>query len=281
MNPTEDAVASEIGERARRIREHVVAMASSHSCHVGGSFSMAEILAALYFHVLRVNPENPRWAARDYFILSKGHATPALYGALAERGFFPLSELRNFLENDSLFPGHACTKTPGVEVSTGSMGHGLSIALGIALGCRLDRSPARAYVLLGDGELQEGSNWEAAMASAHLDVDNLVAIVDRNRYQACGLTEQACSLEPLSERWTAFGWGVHSVDGHSIPQLLRAFKTVPCRKGRPTVILAHTVKGKGVSFTEGGQWHCGRFSPEQAAGALEELRKGTGNPKRS
>ncbi|MBI2192329.1 MAG: transketolase [Planctomycetes bacterium] len=273
MIGSSEVLVPELEARARAIRRRIVEMAEAQPCHIGGSLSMAEILAVLYFHVLRIQPEQPDEPGRDHFILSKGHATPALYAALAERGFFSPSELKTFLDEDSRLPGHACTKTPGVEVSTGSMGHGLSIGLGIALGCRMDRSPSRVYVLLGDGELQEGSNWEAAMAAAHLDADNLIAVVDRNRYQASALTERLCSLEPLSERWSSFGWGVASVDGHQVSQLLRAFRSVPCRKGRPTVILAHTVKGKGVSWVEsGGGWHFGRFSPEQASRALAELR---------
>ena len=266
-----EALVAEIEQRARNIRKHIVKMGTQQKCHIGGSLSLAEIMAVLYFDVLNVDPRNPGDPERDYFVLSKGHATPALYATLAERGFFPESELRSFMEEGSRLYGHASVRTPGVELSTGSMGHGLPAGLGMALGCRMDGGRNRVYVVMGDGELQEGTNWEAALAAAHHDADNLFAIVDRNRYQACDLTEVVCTIEPLYEKWFSFGWGVQIVDGHSVPQLLQALHRFPLRKGKPTLIIALTVKGKGVSLAEAEQWHYAQFTPEEADRALEEI----------
>ena len=256
-------------ETARRIRVHVVRIAGMSDCHTGGSLSIAEILAALYFRVLRVDPQNPRWEGRDYLILSKGHCVPGLDAALALRGFFPEARLTTHLERGSFITGHACARlTPGIDVSTGSLGHGLAIGVGAALGILIDQAPNRVFVILGDGELQEGSNWEAAMAASHHGLDQLIAIVDRNRYQT-GETEKMMRLEPLADKWRAFGWAVRTVDGHDLSAVLEALEAVPFAAGRPSLILANTVKGKGVAALE--TQHMARLDAAHLQSALQEL----------
>ncbi len=269
MEEDRTALLAELREKARQIRVNVAKMAGMSECHTGGSMSMAEILAALYFRVLKVDPRTPRWEGRDYFILSKGHCVPGLDAALALRGFFPTEALTTHLELGSFISGHACARlTPGIDVSTGSLGHGLSIGVGTALGIRMDGAANRVFVLLGDGELQEGSNWEAAMAAAHHRLDNLAAIVDRNGYQT-GPTEDMMKLEPLADKWRAFGWGVRTIDGHDMAQVLNALESVPFERGRPSAIIATTVKGQGVSFIR--NHHMDRFNEQQLAAALKEL----------
>ncbi len=259
---------------ARRIREHVLRVAGMSDCHTGGSLSLAEILAVLYFRVMRVDPNRPDWPDRDYLILSKGHCVPALDAALAMRGFFDESLLTTHLEPGSLITGHACARlTPGIDVSTGSLGHGLPTGVGLALGLRIDRAPNRVFVILGDGELQEGSNWEAAMAAAHHGLDQLVAIIDRNRYQT-GPTEEMMRLEPLADKWRAFGWEVREIDGHDVSQVIAAFEALPFAAGRPSLVLAQTVKGKGVASIE--NHHMARFDAERLAAALAELEAAHG-----
>ena len=263
---------AQLKEQARRIRAGIVRMAGMSPCHTGGSMSQAEITAALYFHILKVDPQDPDWAERDYFILSKGHTVPALVAALAMRGFFPEEALVTHLQLDSIIPGHACARiTPGIDASTGSLGHGLSVGVGIALALRMDRAPNRVFVVLGDGELQEGSNWEAAMSAAHHGLDNLVAIVDRNKYQT-GPTETMMALEPLGDKWRSFGWDVEAIDGHDMGEIVDALERVPFQKGRPSVVIADTVKGKGVSFIENE--HMIEFTEEQMVAALSELGEG-------
>ena len=263
---------AQLKEQARRIRAGIVRMAGMSPCHTGGSMSQAEITAALYFHILKVDPQDPDWAERDYFILSKGHTVPAVVAALAMRGFFPEEALVTHLQLDSIIPGHACARiTPGIDASTGSLGHGLSVGVGIALALRMDRAPNRVFVVLGDGELQEGSNWEAAMSAAHHGLDNLVAIVDRNKYQT-GPTETMMALEPLGDKWRSFGWDVEAIDGHDMGEIVDALERVPFQKGRPSVVIADTVKGKGVSFIENE--HMIEFTEEQMVAALSELGEG-------
>jgi transketolase len=262
----------ELREKARQLRVHVVRIAGMSDCHTGGSLSIADLLAALYFHTMRVDPANPQWEGRDYFILSKGHCVPALDAALALRGFFPEALLTTHLQPGSIISGHACARlTPGIDVSTGSLGHGLSLGLGLALGIRMDQAGNRVFVMLGDGELQEGSNWEAAMAAAHHQVDHLVAIVDRNRYQT-GPTEEMMALEPLAPKWQAFGWSVRAINGHDLGQVVDTLDALPFERGRPSLILADTVKGKGVSFIE--THHMAHFTAEQLQAALAELGEG-------
>ena len=237
---------------AKRLRRHIITMTGkAGSGHPGGSLSAVEILTTLYFKVLRHKPLDPKWPDRDRFVLSKGHAAPLLYATLAECGYFPVAELLTLRQMDSCLQGHTdCTVTPGVEMSAGALGQGLSFAIGVALASRLNSQDYRVYVLLGDGECDEGQVWEAAMAAAHFKMDNLVAIVDNNGQQIDGWNRDVMNLEPFPAKWQAFGWQVIEVDGHSIPQLTQAFDKAKQAKGQPTVIIAHTIKGKGVSFME-------------------------------
>ena len=269
MDSKRRGLMEELAEKAQKIRVQVVRIAGMSDCHTGGSLSLAEILAALYFRVLKIDPENPRWEERDYLILSKGHCVPALDAALALRGFFPEEVLTTHLEPGSFITGHACARlTPGIDVSTGSLGHGLSVGVGTALGIRMDNATNRVFVILGDGELQEGSNWEAAMSASHHGLDNLVAIVDRNRYQT-GPTEEMMRLEPLAEKWESFGWSVRTIDGHRMEEILEALECLPFERGRPSAIIAHTTKGRGVSAIENR--HMVRLDAEQQEQALTEL----------
>jgi transketolase len=248
-------------------------LAEAGSGHPGGSLSGVEIVTALFFHVLRLRPEEPEWPERDRFILSKGHAAPLLYAALAERGFFPREELLTLRKLGSRLQGHPVrNKAPGVEASTGSLGQGLSVGLGIALAGRLDRRDYRVYVLLGDGESEEGQVWEAAMAAAHYRAGNLTAILDFNGLQIDGRIQEVMSPLPLPDKWEAFGWAVREVDGHDFRELLEAFEWAKGVHDRPSMIIARTVKGKGVSFMEDvADWHGKAPSREQAEQALGEL----------
>lgn len=260
--------------RALAIREHVLAMgAGPVGAHVGGSLSVVDILVALYFHTLRVRPDDPAWADRDYFLLSKGHAGAALYATLAERGFFSTDELATYGRKGGRLLSHPTTKVPGVEFATGSLGHGLSLGVGLALATRRAGRSNRVFVVLGDGELQEGSVWEAAMSAGAFGLDNLTAIVDRNQLQINGLTEQRMSLEPLADRWQAFGWHPVDVDGHDIGQLTDTLDAVPAREGSPTVLIAQTVKGRGVAHMENRkQSHFATLGPDAYRRALAALR---------
>jgi transketolase len=242
------------------------------SSHIGGCLSMAEILAVLYARVLRVDPDNPKDADRDRFVLSKGHAAAILYAALAARGFFDESLLNTYCQDGSLLTGHISHGVAGVEVSTGSLGHGLPIAAGMALALRADHRPARVFCLLSDGECDEGSNWEAILFAPHHRLDNLVAIVDFNKIQSFGTVREVLALDPLAEKWRAFGWHTIELDGHDLSALERAFAALPARPGRPTALIAHTIKGKGVSFMEDKlEWHYKSPSQEQLQQALAEV----------
>ncbi len=269
-----DLSVAELERMAKQLRRHVIAMtATAGSGHPGGSLSAADIVAALYFKIMRHNPNNPQWPERDRFILSKGHAAPVLYATLAECGYFPTEELSTLRKLDSRLQGHTDrTLTPGVEMSAGSLGQGLSFAIGIALAARLDARDYRVYVLLGDGECDEGQIWEAAMASAHFKVDNLTAIVDHNEQQLDGWNREIMNLEPLADKWRAFGWHVLNINGHDIKQILQAAEKAEAMKGKPTVIIAHTIKGKGVSFMENNiDFHGKAPTSEEAERALKEL----------
>ena len=241
--------------------------------HVGGEMSAIDILVTLYFAVLHVDPARPDDPDRDRFILSKGHSAVALYTTLAHRGFIPMEQLDTFAQPLSKLNGHPDrNKVPGVETNTGPLGHGLPVAVGAALAAKLQDSSWRVFVLTGDGELQEGSNWEAAMAAAHYKLDNLTVIVDRNRLQQGDWTEQTMHLEPLADKWRAFGWAVTEVDGHSIAQLLQTFERLPFEPGKPSCIIAHTHKGQGVSLMrDKAAWHHRVPTAEELALALQEL----------
>lgn len=241
--------------------------------HVGGALSSVEILTALYFNLLRVDPKNLGWAQRDRFILSAGHKCLVLYSALAERGFFDKSLLDTYGSLDSKLPGHPnMHKLPGVETNTGALGHGLSIGGGMALGFKMDGSTSKVFVLMGDGELAEGSNWEAASAASMHKLDNLIVFVDRNRLQISGPTVNVMSYEPLDERWRAFGWNVRVIDGHDLEAIINNVNQAPFEKGKPTVFIADTVKSKGLSFAEGKvNYHYWKAKPEEMEQAERDL----------
>ena len=265
---------AELKEMAKKLRRHVITMtATAGSGHPGGSLSAADIITALYFKVMRHNPENTQWPDRDRFILSKGHAAPILYAALAESGYFPAEELATLRKLGSRLQGHSDRNlTPGVEMSAGSLGMGLSYGIGVALAARLDRRDYRTHVLLGDGECDEGETWEGALSAAHFRIDNLTAIVDYNRIQLSGWTKDIMNLEPLSQKWQAFGWHTIDIDGHDFNQILAAFQEAARTKGKPTAIIARTIKGKGVSFMENNvNFHGKAPTPEEAEKALKEL----------
>ena len=264
----------ELAAMAKKLRRHIITMtATAGSGHPGGSLSAADIVTALYFKIMRYDPRNPRWEDRDRFILSKGHAAPVLYAALAESGYFPVEELNTLRKPGSRLQGHADRNlTPGVEMSSGSLGQGLSFATGTALATRLDRRDCRVYVLLSDGECEEGQTWEAALSAVQFKLDNLTAVVDRNRQQLDGWTRDIMDLEPLAEKWRAFGWHTIETDGHNFKQILAAFEKAKTVKGKPTVIIAHTIKGKGVSFMENNlDFHGKAPTAEEAERALKEL----------
>lgn len=277
-DPAADAA---LREHACAIRRHVVDLAATaEGCHAGGALSCADLLAVLFFDVLRLRPEEPEWPDRDHFVLSKGHAAAALYAALARRGFLPADELRTYAEAGGRLAGHPLRRVPGVEFPTGSLGHGLALGVGLALADRLDGRPARTFVLLGDGELQEGTVWEALMPAARQGLDNLVAIVDRNEWQISGPTEEVGCLEPLPERLAAFGWEAAAVDGHDVGAVRDVLRGAPLRAGRPTAIVARTVKGRGVAFLEGRKRsHYVRLSSQlerRAHASLSALGSGAG-----
>ncbi len=265
---------AEMATVAKRLRRHIITMTgTAGSGHPGGSLSAVEIVTALYFKVLRHNPNDPQWRDRDRFILSKGHAAPLLYATLAECGYFPPSLLPTLRQINSCLQGHCDVRlTVGVEMTAGSLGQGLSFGIGVALAGRLNSQDYRVYVLLGDGECDEGQVWEAAMAAAHHKLSNLVAIVDNNGLQIDGWNRDVMNLEPFGQKWQAFGWQVIEVDGHDLTQLIDAFSRAKSVKGQPTVIIAHTIKGKGVSFMENNvEFHGKVPTAAEMALALKEL----------
>ncbi|MGN0762334.1 MAG: transketolase [Aristaeellaceae bacterium] len=258
------------------IRRHGLEMTHlSRGSHIGAIFSVAEIMAVLYTGVMNVNPADPAMEGRDRLILSKGHAGAAVYAALAERGFFPVEELKTHYANGSRLSGHVSHKgVPGVEFSTGSLGHGLAVGAGMALGAKMDRAPWRTYVILGDGECDEGSVWEAALQAHQYQLDNLIAVVDHNRMQSLDFCEKTIALEPFADKWRDFGWQVQVVDGHDVAALQAAFARAQSNLGggKPSVIIAETTKGKGVSFMENDiLWHYRTPQGEEYDAALKEL----------
>jgi transketolase len=270
----EQALVSRLKEQARQIRRDIIIMlAEAGSGHPGGSLSAADILACLYFQVMRHDPARPDWLERDRFVLSKGHACPVLYAALAESGYFPKEQLMTLRKIGSPLQGHPdMRKVPGVEMTTGSLGQGLATAVGMALAAKLDGSRRRIFAMIGDGESQEGEIWEAAMAAAHYKLDNLTAILDFNGLQIDGPNVEIMDIQPAPDKWKAFGWNVIEIDGHDIPQILDALSPQRTAAGKPTMIVAHTIKGKGVSFMEGVvDFHGKAPNKEQAEKALAEL----------
>lgn len=261
-------------EKAREVRIEILKMlAAAGSGHTGGSLSAADIVTALYFHKMRHRPDDPNWRKRDRFILSKGHAAPLLYAVLALSGYFDRELLKTLRKIDSPLQGHPSSKMlKGVEISTGSLGQGLSIASGVALGLRMDGLDSRVYCLLGDGEIQEGQVWEAAMTAGHYRLDNLCAIIDNNGLQIDGFCCDVMKIEPLPDKWRAFGWHVIDINGHNMEQILRALDEAEATKGFPTMIIARTVKGKGVSIFEGkAKYHGIAPTKEELEIALKEL----------
>jgi transketolase len=259
---------------ARQIRRHIIEMTgAAKSGHPGGSLSAVEIVTTLYWDVMNHDPANPTMPARDRFILSKGHAAPVLYAAMAEAGYTPGDQLKTLRRIGSMYQGHPDIRfIPTLEASTGSLGQGLSLAIGMGLAAKLDGLPFRTYVMLGDGESQEGQIWEAAMFASYHKVDNVCCIVDYNRIQLDGFVKDIMDLEPLADKWRAFGWHTLEIDGHDIPAIQKAFAEAAATKGKPTVLIAHTIKGKGVSFMENNpKYHGVAPTAEEVEKALKEL----------
>ncbi|MCX6353380.1 MAG: transketolase [Candidatus Aureabacteria bacterium] len=275
--PVNDSVIKELVERAKAVRCNVVKMiARAGSGHPGGSLSIVDLLTALYFARLNHRPKDPHWTDRDRVILSKGHAAPTLYAILGECGYFPKTELLKLRKLGSMLQGHPdMMRTPGVEMSTGSLGQGISVAVGMALAGKLDKKSYRVYTFLGDGELQEGQVWEAAMAGAHYALDNLCAVIDFNGLQIDGRVQEIMNPEPIPRKWEAFGWAVKEVNGHDFKEIVAAYDWAAGIKGKPAAVVAHTIKGKGVSFMESkAHWHGVAPSAEEARRALMELGEG-------
>lgn len=263
-------------EKANSIRKSIVKMiCEAKSGHPGGSLSATDILTTLYFSEMNIDPANPKMENRDRFVLSKGHAAPALYATLAERGYFDKELLMTLRKYGSILQGHPdMKKVPGVEISTGSLGQGLSVANGMALNARITGESYRTYVVLGDGEIQEGQVWEAAMTAAHYKLDNVCAFLDFNNLQIDGNVDKVMGVEPVDAKWEAFGWHVIKIDGHNFTEILNALEEAKNVKGKPTIIIAKTIKGKGVSFMENlASWHGSAPNSEQTEKALEELSK--------
>jgi len=259
---------------ALNIRKNILRLIKADQAgHLGGALSSVEIMTALYFQIMKVDPKNPRWEQRDRFVLSAGHKCLALYSTLAEKGFFDKSLLDTYGSLKSIFPGHPdMHKVPGVESNTGALGHGLSIGGGMAMGLKLSGLKARVYIILGDGELAEGSNWEAAAAASHHGLDNLLALIDRNGLQIGGRTTDVMSYEPLDERWCSFGWSVREVDGHNLKSLVKAMSAIPFEEGKPSLIIADTIKSKGFSFAEDkANYHYWKATTEEIEQAEKDL----------
>ena len=259
---------------ALKIRRNILKLIrAGEAGHTGGALSSVEIVTALYFYLMNIDPAKPKWTQRDRFVLSAGHKCLVLYAALAERGFFDASVLDTYGSLDSPIPGHPnMHKLPGIETNTGALGHGLSIAGGMALGLRMDKSKSRVFVLMGDGELAEGSNWEAASAASMHRLENLIVFVDRNKLQISGPTIDVMNYEPLDERWRSFGWSVRVIDGHDLESIISNVNQAPFEKGKPSVIIADTLKSKGLSFAEGKvSYHYWKATPEEMKQAENDL----------
>ncbi len=263
----------ELQDKAKQIRRLIVQMISkAGSGHPGGSLSSTDLITALFFSVLRHNPKEPKWDLRDRFHMSKGHCCPLWYAVLAEAGYFPKDKLMTLRQLGSILQGHPDRHTPGVEVASGSLGQGLSVGVGMCLAARIDKKDYRVYVLMGDGETQEGNIWEAAMAAAHYKIDNLCGILDYNDLQIDGRTSDVMGLEPIAAKWQAFGWHTIEIDGHDIGQILNAYEQAKTIKGKPSIIIARTIKGKGVSFMENAcDFHGRAPTKDETAIALKEL----------
>lgn len=264
---------AELDKVTKRVRAHAVRMIHrAKASHLGSCLSMTDLLACLYWKVLNIRHDEPEWEMRDRFILSKGHGAAALYAILAERGFFSLQELDSYCETGSRLTGHVTSGVPGVELSSGSLGHGLPVGCGLALAAKRDGKSYRTFVLVSDGELDEGSNWEAILFAPQHQLDNLTLVVDYNKIQSFGRIEDVLELEPLAEKFRAFRWAVREVDGHDPDDVLNALSSLPFEQGKPSVVIAHTIKGKGISFMENDlAWHYRSPTEEQVQTALQEL----------
>jgi len=269
-----DKTIKDLEEKAKKIRRLIVQMITkAGSGHPGGSLSSTDLITTLFFSVLRHDPKNPNWPDRDRFHMSKGHCCPLWYAVLACSGYFPEEKLMTLRQLGSLLQGHPDRRTPGIESASGSLGQGLSVALGISLASRIDAKKYRVYVLMGDGEIQEGNIWEAAMAAAHYKCDNLCAILDYNGFQIDGKTCNIMNLEPIADKWRSFGWNVIEINGHNIKEILFAYKQAADAKAKPSIIIARTIKGKGVSFMENVcDFHGRAPTKEEEEKALEELK---------
>lgn len=266
---------AELKDIAKKIRRHIIEMtADAGSGHYMSSLSIADIMVSLYWMVMNHFPEDPTCSDRDRFVLSKGHAAPALYAVLAERGYIPVDELKTFRKLDSRLQGHPDSHMcPGIDASTGSLGQGISTAVGMAIAGKLDKKDYRVFAILGDGECQEGSVWEAAMSAAHFKLDNLVAIIDRNTLQSDGRVDDIMSLGNLPEKWKAFGWEVFEIDGHDFNEIISALYEAGKAKDKPTAIIANTIKGKGIPFVEGNlKYHTMPLTSEELKAALDNLK---------
>lgn len=272
----EELEIQELEKQARKIREDIIEeVYSAKSGHPGGSLSIADILTVLYFREMNIHPENPDWEDRDRFVLSKGHCSPALYSCLANRGFFPVDDLKTFRNINSYLQGHPDkNKVLGVDMTTGSLGQGLSAANGMAIAGKMDQKDYRVYCVLGDGEIEEGQVWEAAMAANQYKLDNLCVVVDNNNLQIDGTIEEVMSSYPIDEKFRSFGFQVINIDGHDIEEIIKAFEVAKNVKGKPTCIIAKTIKGKGVTFMENqAGWHGKAPNEEQYNQAMEEMRQ--------
>lgn len=270
-----ESLIKELRQRAVVIRRHIVQMMyKAGGGHIGGSLSATDILVCLYFYMMRINVKNPRWKDRDRLVLSKGHAAAALYATLAEKGYFPKKLLfDSFISAKGALQEHPdMRKVKGIDMSSGSLGQGLSVGVGMTLGAKLKGYNFKVFVLLGDGEVQEGQIWEAAMAASHYRLDNIIAIIDYNKLQVDGFVSKIMAIEPIIEKWKTFGWNTLEIDGHNMKEIVEALDTAARAKGKPTIIVAHTVKGKGISFIENKfEWHSKRMSEEEKNQALKEL----------
>ena len=281
MNVDDSELIKRLKKKAVEIRINIVRMIGYNSGHAGGALSAVDVVTALYFHRMKHDPKNPYWRERDRFVLSKGHAAPLLYAVLAEAGYFDKKILLTLRKFKSPLQGHPDMRfkpgIPGIEISTGELGQGLSVACGISLASKVNNKNYRVYVLLGDGEIQEGQIWEAAMAASHHKMSNLTAIVDNNKLQIDGFVNEVMDIYPIVDKWKAFGWNAMEIDGHDMKQILDALKTAVEKKSKPTVIIANTIKGKGVSFWENNvashHVHAGEISQEQMAQAINELNE--------
>ncbi|MBI2454399.1 MAG: transketolase [Parcubacteria group bacterium] len=266
-----------LGSYARSVRKAIIEMATPvRSSHTGGAFSATDLLVVLYFEILKIDPARPDDPCRDIFVYSKGHSSSALYAVLSERGFFSPDLLKEYYVDGGRLPGHPVRRcVPGVEVSSGSLGHGLPMGVGLALARKLDKNPSRVFVMISDGECDEGSVWEAAMLAGHHGLDNLTVIVDFNKIQSLGRTEEVVNLEPLKKKWSAFNWAAREIDGHNLSSIYNTLKRVPFKKGYPSAVVAHTVKGRGVSFMEGQlEWHYRSLDDQgQYLQALKEVER--------